>query len=425
MMPIRIIIDPLPEADRVAVLKDGRLVAYFEDDGPAAAPRPGSIASVRVERVFAENKMIACGLDMAGRTIPASLRWSGGAMPKPGDQLVVTVAADAREGKPIQLRRGVVHEDLAMILESREGGLRLSRRLAATGFEAPAALVDLAQKLKSEMSVTLRLGAAKLDADALTARAMRLSEEVKTLADSAASSASDGVISSGPDAATTAQHIFPDAEVMIDADGTCWQESDLDSMIEAAILPRHELAGGAVLHINTPPGAAVVDGDSGSSNLSPSALADAMVAPVAEAMLLRRISGPVVIDFPRLDRAGQERIDTAMRQAVADDPLHPVCHGFTLGGLYTLTRPWRWRPLADLRAPTPQRLGLAALRLARQAGMAAKTGVVVVPPAVGGWLNGDGAAYRDTIMKGLASRVEFRSDEGCAETRFDPQVMKG
>ena len=303
--------------------------------------------------------------------------------------------------------------------------MRLSRRLAATGFEAPAALVDLAQKLKSEMSVTLRLGAAKLDADALTARAMRLSEEVKTLADSAASSASDGVISSGPDAATTAQHIFPDAEVMIDADGTCWQESDLDSMIEAAILPRHELAGGAVLHINTPPGAAVVDGDSGSSNLSPSALADAMVAPVAEAMLLRRISGPVVIDFPRLNRAGQERIDAAMRQAVADDPLHPVCHGFTPGGLYTLTRPWRWRPLADLRAPTPQRLGLAALRLARQAGMAAKTGVVVVPPAVGGWLNGDGAAYRDTVMKGLASRVEFRSDEGCAETRFDPQVMKG
>ena len=31
-MPIRIIIDPLPEADRVAVLKDGRLIAYFEDD---------------------------------------------------------------------------------------------------------------------------------------------------------------------------------------------------------------------------------------------------------------------------------------------------------------------------------------------------------------------------------------------------------
>ena len=80
---------------------------------------------------------------------------------------------------------------------------------------------------------------------------------------------------------------------------------------------------------------------------------------------------------------------------------------------------------ADLLAPTPPRLGLAALRLARQAGMVAKTGVVVVPPAVGGWLNGDGAAYRGTVMKGLASRVEFRSDVECAETRFDPQVMKG
>ena len=126
-------------------------------------------------------------------------------------------------------------------------------------------------------------------------------------------------------------------------------ESDLDSMIEAAILPRHELAGGAVLHINTPPGAAVVDGDSGSSNLSPSALADAMVAPVAEAMLLRRISGPVVIDFR--GSTAPRAVDAAMRQAVAGDP--PILSPrLPPGGLYTLTRPWRWRPLADLRAPT-------------------------------------------------------------------------
>ena len=425
-MPIQIIIDPLPGADRVAVLNDGRLIAYFEDDGAAAAPRPGSIARARVERVFAENKMIACRLDVAGGSIAASLRWPGGAMPKPGDRLAVTVAAEAREGKPIQLRRGVVREDPAMIFESRGRGLRLSRRLAATGFEAPAALVDLALKLKGEMSITLRLGAAKLDADTLLARAVGLSEEVKAHAESAAASTSgDGVISTGPDAASTAQHIFPAAEVIMDTAGSRWQETDLDSMIEAAISPRHQLAGGAVLHINTPPGAAVIDGDSGNSNLSPSALAGAMVVPVAEAMLLRRISGPVVIDFPRLDRTAMQRIDAAMRDAVADDPLHPVCHGFTPGGLYTLTRPWRWRPLAELLAPTPQRLGLAALRLARRAGMGAKTGIVVVPPAAGNWLNGDGAAYRDEVMKGLASCIEFLSDEGCVQTRFDAQVMKG
>ena len=419
-MPVRIIIDPLPEADRVAVLNDGRLIAYFEDDGPAAAPRVGSIASVRVERVFAENKMIACALDAAGGSIPASLRWPGGAMPKPGDHLTVTVAAEAREGKPIQLRRGVVHEDPAMVVESRGGGLRLSRRLAATGFDAPAELADLARK--GGVLITLRLGAAGLDADTLLARAMTLSEEVKT---HAAGDCAGGVISTGPNAATTAQHIFPDAEVMIDAEGTYWQDADTDSLIAAATSPRYHMAGGAVLHINTPPGAAVFDGDSGSSNLSPVALAEAMVVPVAEAMLLRRISGPVVIDFPRLDSAGRQRIDAAMRQAVADDPLHPVCHGFTPGGLYTLTRPWRWRPLADLLSPTPRRLGLAALRLARRAGMAAKTGVVVVPPPAGDWLDGAGAAYRDTVMKGLASRIEFRSDERCAQTRFDPQVMKG
>ena len=101
-----------------------------------------------------------------------------------------------------------------------------------------------------------------------------------------------------------------------------------------------------MLHINTPPGAAVIDGDSGSSDLPPLDLALAMVTPVAEAVLLRRISGPVVVDFPRLEAAGQKAVHAAMELAMADDPLRPQCHGFARGAPTRHDTPLAVQPLA-------------------------------------------------------------------------------
>ncbi|MGC6485551.1 MAG: ribonuclease E/G [Candidatus Puniceispirillales bacterium] len=408
-MPLRIIVDPLPQASRVAVLRDDRLIAYFADEGHDAAPAPGAVVVARVDRVFPGRRLIAC--DLGG--IAASLRWQKGAMPKPGQRLIATVAADAREDKPLQLRHGVVIEDPLMVLETAaSGGLRLSRRLAATGFVAPAGLADLCTGLQ----LTLRQRAAGEDGEVLITRAKTMISEARQL--EAMAEASPGVIRTAPDAAETARLAFPEAAVCRDDDGVVWQDADIDSMITAALSPRQLITGGAVLHINTPPGAAVIDGDSGSSDLPPLDLARAMVTPVAEAVLLRRISGPVVVDFPRLEAAGQKAVHAAMELATADDPLRPQCHGFARGGLYTMTRPWRWQPLAGLLAPTPRFQAVEAVRLARRMAATPAAGVVTLSPEARDWITGPGAAWVDDVLKGLASLIEFRSDEGCTEPRF-------
>ena len=74
---VQIIVD-LPQASRVAVLRDDRLIAYFADQGHDAAPAPGAVVVARVDRVFPGRRLIAC--DLGG--IAASLRWQKGAMPK-------------------------------------------------------------------------------------------------------------------------------------------------------------------------------------------------------------------------------------------------------------------------------------------------------------------------------------------------------
>jgi hypothetical protein len=360
-----------------------------------------------VDRVFADRQMIAC--DFGGSE--ASLRWRGGNMPKSGQRLVATVAAEAREAKPLQLRRGVVIEDRLMIVETGLAGLRVSHRLAATGFTAPEGLADYCRAVR----LTLRRGAADHDHAGLITYAEALIKEAESLA--AMTGEAETVIRPGPDAVSAAIAGFPDAEVISDQENHLWQ--DIDSKIEAALCPSQVITDGALLHISTPPGAAVIDGDSGKANFSPMMLAEAMVTPVAEALMLRRISGPVVIDFPRLDKNGMCTIDAAMKAAVEIDPLYPQCHGFTPGGLYTMTRPWRWQPLHAMMAPTPRRQAIEGVRLARQMTARPASGVVLLPPEAYVWLRGDGAAWAEDVLKALASRIEFRSDEGCKNPVFN------
>ena len=226
------------------------------------------------------------------------------------------------------------------------------------------------------------------------------------------------LIENGPDAIDAARAAFPDAE-LVEASPSTWSDAGIDIQLEAALEPRVALPDGGVLHINTPPGAAVFDGDSGEGGLTPPALAEAMVPEVARALVLRRVSGPVVVDFPRLDAGGRRKIHDGMKAALASDPVDVQCHGFVSGGLYTMTRPWRWRPLADLLEPTPARLGLDVLRLVLGATHGHGTAPeIVVPAAAHDWLHGDGRELLASVLKRLAIKPRFRSDDRVARPQL-------
>lgn len=400
-----ILADRLEWDRRAAVLEDGRLIAYFSDDAFSAVPRPGAVVAARVARVFPDHDRISVTIG----ALEASLRIGRQPPPRPGEMIMATVTAEPRDGKPVQLRRGVFIETPLVLADSTATGVRLSQRLRALGTIPPE--LDA-----GECQLTLRTAAAEAGDAAVRAAALEASARIRAL--TASLPAQPGVIADGPDAVAAAQLAFPDADCRDTADADAWALVEI--ALDAALAPCMELAQGARLHVSTPPGAAVFDGDSAASAMAPMALARAMVPAIADALLLRRISGPVVVDFPRLDKRQQAEIHDLMEAALSRDPQRPHCHGFTSGGLYTMTRPWRWRPLADCLAPTPRRLGLDALRLAIRAGAGHDlTPVIRLPGAGLAWLDGDGASTRARVLKALAITPQFRSDEAVATAVLD------
>ena len=230
------------------------------------------------------------------------------------------------------------------------------------------------------------------------------------------------ILSPAPTAIERAQHLAPDAEILMDRDGRIWTEYDIDSALSEAVGMSVALTEGpaknkpgAFIHISTPPGVAVIDGDSGASRLLPQALAESMVKPLLRQLYLRQIGGVTVIDFPRLSHHGREAIHQLMRDAARKDPTKPILYGWTKAGIYTLARQWSLRPLAlDLVASAKQD-GLTALRAIRNhhhlslyhphlQGEGAK---VRLSTAAFAWLNDEGASRRDAIFSELHFLPKF------------------
>lgn len=402
-----ILIDDCPFLRRVAVLQGEDLLAYGEDNMLLDLPRPGAVVVARVEQLFPDHGQAS--VDCGG--IAGSLRLGRKPYPAPGDLVLATVTAEPREQKPLQLRQGVFIEETYLLAESGPAGLRLSRGLREAGFTSP-------KETTPRHQITLRSAAVKCSAETL--RDMIAAAEARIDTFLADQPTAPGMLANGPDALAVAQAAFPDATCSNTPDAVAWDEAGVDAALVEALQPTLVLPAGARLHIHTPPGAAVIDCDSAAGGLAPLALAKLMVPVIAREMVLRRISGPVVVDFPRLDGKGQRQIDALMHDAVADDPQRPQCHGFTKGGLYTLTRPWRGQPLVALLAPSGMRHGLMALRLVHAARLGRDLAPVIRLPETGYiWLEGEGSAARDQVLEGLAIRPQFRSDEHVIQPVLD------
>lgn len=367
-----IIIDDLPGYRRVALVRDGKLDQIFIDDDAYLMPRPGAVLAVRVQQLFPDHDRVT--VDVMGQK--ASFRTGRMQALKSGQMIAVMVRADAR-------------------LEA----------------------ANYAQLPSNSPQSTL------MPSTPMPSKPM----QVKEVGDISPKNlpAQPQLITPAPTAIERAQALCPDAELIYDRDGAAWGKAAIDAQLAAALSPSMMLEGGGAIHLATPPGAAVVDGDSGDALLAPQVLAAAMVAPVMRQLRLRRIGGPIVIDFPRLTPDGQQEIHRAMKLAAKDDAVKLSLHGWTRGGLYTLARPWQLRPLAEELAPSPRLDGLAGLRLIRDHGQHHATKAVTagvqlrVAPAVHDWLNGEGNEMLKAVCADLVFSPKLVSDATIKGVRLD------
>ena len=343
-----ILIDDLPSYRRVALIRDGVLDQFWIDDASNPLPQPGAIFAARVAQIFADH-------DRATFEITDPLT-SHGTRP------------------PIYMASGRITADLTQRLKS-------GQILPVVVSALPREGKPLQVKIKGDISP-------------------------KDLP------SQPQLIHPAPDALAFAKAAAPYAEVILDDTGERWAQYGCDEALEQACEAVIPMPNGAVMHINTPPGASVIDLDSAASTLSPFDLSCHLLPDVMRQIRLRRIAGPIVIDFPRLAPEQQRKLHDMIKAEAKNDPEKPSLHGFTRGGLYTMARPWRRQILSQELTLDAAASGRAALRLIRRHRHLNIQGGITISIHEQGmnWLMGDGADALKTLTSDLAFSPQFRSD---------------
>ena len=343
-----ILIDDLPSYRRVALLCDGVLDQFWIDDASNPLPQPGAVFAARVAQIFADHDRAT--FELVGSPAPPDTRPQS-------------------------------HMASARITADQAKSLKSGQIIPVVVSALPREGKPLQVKIKGDVSPKDLPPQPQLIHPALDALAL-------------------------------AKAAAPDAEVISDDTGERWAQYGCDEALEQACKAIMPMPNGAVVHINTPPGAAVIDLDSAASTLSPFDLSCQLLPVVMRQIRLRRMAGPIVIDFPRLTPEQQRKLHDMIKAEAKYDPEKPSLHGFTRGGLYTMARPWRRNILSQELTVDAAASGRAALRLIRRHRHLNIQGGITISIHEKGldWLRADGAEALKAITADLAFSPQFRSD---------------
>jgi Ribonuclease G/E len=180
--------------------------------------------------------------------------------------------------------------------------------------------------------------------------------------------ASPGLVARGPGPLLELAARFPTAPVLADdyalmaelkqaLDGRLrYDAKAFDAVLEDEVAglaaPITALPGGAKLHITPAPAATLLDIDAASgSATAPLALNAAILPELCRQIVLRNLSGGILIDFAGMKAAVRRRLEAPLRHALVRDPLRPEFLGFSHLGFAELTRRRIRPPLHEVLSP--------------------------------------------------------------------------
>lgn len=123
----------------------------------------------------------------------------------------------------------------------------------------------------------------------------------------------------------------------------------LEDEVAALAEPVATLPHGAKLHITPAPAATLLDVDAAAASARPAlALNIAVIPQICRQIILRNLSGGILIDFAGLKPAARAKLAQPLRTALKNDPLGPDFMGFSHLGFAELTRRRIRPPLHEL-----------------------------------------------------------------------------
>jgi ribonuclease G len=109
--------------------------------------------------------------------------------------------------------------------------------------------------------------------------------------------------------------------------------------------PSLHLAGGTSMHVTPTPALTAIDIDAGAATAEKSSKPQAqlslnisLIPEITRQILLRNLSGAILIDFAGMKSAARQKLLAPLTAALKADPLNPKCLGFSHLGFAEITR---------------------------------------------------------------------------------------
>jgi Ribonuclease G/E len=123
----------------------------------------------------------------------------------------------------------------------------------------------------------------------------------------------------------------------------------LEDEVAGLAEPSAALPMGAVMHVTPAPAAVLIDVDAGAgSEVNPLALNLAVIPELCRQIVLRNLSGGILIDFAGMKAAARPKLAAPLRTALAADFLQPELLGFSHLGFAELVRKRVRPPLHEM-----------------------------------------------------------------------------
>ena len=375
---------------------DNRLLEVWFD----AWHRPNlmeTVHNVRIERVFASQNRATATL-ASGVAISIRLRKSDAVLAQTGSILPVTIIAAPRHGKPWQAMLGARVASAGMILlvglAEGAGNIALSSKIPSQDHAALKArlMAEAAPELPSGFGVILRRGGTKVSDFSVL-----VTQLLSQWQDQANPLAADqiGCIYDGGGLLVRARRLFGDLTLIDNPAEAATIPGVLDDEILAACQPKTPLSCGGNLWCAQSHALWSIDLDGNGVTDFDRLFAEAAIE-IPRQMRLRAMSGPVLVDLPRIAPAKAKKFRRALETALGDDPRQPDFLGMTRGGLLELQVPHGETALQAVMEDQPAQDALAGLRLVMQQ-PPFKPVKLAVSRAMAVWLEGAGRPALDHL----------------------------
>jgi Ribonuclease G/E len=338
-----IVLDRLNGLPAAALISDGALEDFLVDPPGDDPLRPGAICRGVVDRPMKGQGGVFVRLPGGS----GFLRQVSGLAP--GQRVIVQVSGTAEPGKapPVTLR--VLFKGVLAIVTPGAPGLNVSRRIRDEAVRE--ALTALAQRAMAgapaDFGLILRSAAEAADPSAVTAEAAAL----RALAEAVMADLSGGpeLLVEAPAAQDLAWREWsdPPPDAVEDRAGA-FADLGVAEMVDALLRPEVALPGGASMVIEPTRALVAVDVNTG-PDTSPAAALKANIAAaraLPRQLRLRGLGGQVVVDFAPLPKRDRGTLDQVLQAAFRAEAGEATLAGWTVLGLYELTRRRDRAPLA-------------------------------------------------------------------------------